>query len=74
MEEFFASCVEVYKSLAPANFKLKTVSIPFRPDDNDEGQSGNPAFTEGEFIHCPWCQDSFPADLNKPPKSNNLPR
>ena len=64
MEEFLQSCVTLYTSLAPKEFKIKPAYTPFPPDTKDEGPSGNPNSTGGPVIHCPWCQDSFPADLN----------
>ena len=68
MESFLASCVELYKILAPPSFKLKYVPIPFPAEGatKDEGPAGNPAVTDGKMIHCPWCQESFPDQLNKP--------
>jgi hypothetical protein len=69
MEEFFGSCVDLYKSLAPQHFKITTAHTPFPPDSKDQGVSGNPHSKGGPQIHCPWCLDSFPADLNVPHKS-----
>ena len=69
MEEFFKSCVTLYESLAPPQFKIKPALTPFPPDSKDSGPAGNPNSTGVDVIHCPWCQDSFPADLNVPKKS-----
>ena len=69
MEEFLQSCVELYQSLAPPQFKINTALTPFGPEAKDEGPSGNPHSTGGPVIHCPWCQDSFPAELNVPKKA-----
>ena len=66
MEPFLVSCVELYKSLAPASFTLKWVPTPFPPENvKDDGPAGNPAPNNGKVIHCPWCQESFPDHLNK---------
>ena len=69
MEEFFRSCVTLYESLAPPQFKIKQALTPFPPDTKDSGPAGNPNSTGVDVIHCPWCQDSFPADLNIPKKA-----
>ena len=67
MESFLASCVELYQSLAPPSFKLKYVPTPFPPEGvKDDGPAGNPAVIDGKVVHCPWCQESFPDQLNKP--------
>ena len=66
MEPFLVSYVELYKSLAPPSFKLKTVQTPFPPEnDKDGGPAGNAAVPDGKPVHCPWCQESFPDQLNK---------
>ena len=60
------SCVELYKSLAPPSFKLKYVPTPFPPESGKEnGPVGNLAVIDGKMIHCPWCQESFPDQLNE---------
>ena len=65
MEPFLASCVELYKSLAPPSFKLKVVPTPFPPESGkDDGPAGNPAPSGGKLVHCPWCQESFPEQMN----------
>ncbi len=66
MEEFLKSCVDLYVSLAPSHFKIKTALTPFPPDSKDHGLAGNPHSKDCEVIHCPWCRDSFPAELNVP--------
>ena len=67
MEDFFQSCIDLYKKLAPAHFKLKKVSTPFLHDSgHDQGKSGNPNCDTKDQVHCPWCQASFPKDLNHP--------
>ena len=54
--------------------KVKQALTPFNPDTKDEGKSGNPhSKPGGPVIHCPWCQDSFPADLNVPKKAAKKP-
>ena len=65
MEPFLVSCVELYKSLAPPSFKLKRVPTPFPPESGkDDGPAGNPAPSGGKLVHCPWCQESFPEQMN----------
>mgnify|MGYP002176408590 FL=1 len=69
MEDFLKSCVELYQSLAPPQFKITKALTPFPPETKEQGPSGNPHSTGGAVIHCPWCKDSFPADLNVPHKA-----
>ena len=67
MESFLASCVELYKSLAPTSFKMVVVPTPFPPEcGKDNGPAGNPASSDGKLVHCPWCQESFRDSQNKP--------
>ena len=67
MESFLTSCVELYKSLAPPSYKLKYEPTPFPPEGvKGDGPAANPAVIDGKVVHCPWCQDSFLDQLNKP--------
>ncbi len=72
MADCFRSGVELYQSLAPPQFKIKTALSPFNQTSRT-GPSGNPHSTEGQVILCPLCQDSFPADLNVPKTAAKKP-
>ena len=67
MEDFLSSCVDRYLELAGNGVKLKAASTPFINEDQGTSPQGAPC-ESGPFCECPWCKNTFPANVHKPAK------
>ena len=57
MEDFFASCVQLYLELSPGA-TLRKVATPLLPEDQRDSPARAPA-GKGPVEECPWCRHTF---------------